>query len=273
MLAVLSGGPKQKRQPPPPAPHTLAAAAPAPCARAINGRQPLAVLPFLGDGPSGGVPIALHQSGAHGGRGVANPLEAVEDVGVAVDVTLGDLPVVGTRKMRFAGVAQHDPAVQLLQVHVERDAMDAVTLQLEGSQPAVQRWTVVLQAGGHPDGLRLDVHRHLQQRLGLVVLALPFGECRAHGDVQRRRPRQPGPRRRLGSGGQCDAARAEESRQQRQQAQARLVPQRRRVVGLHRDAGVFGPQHDACVGPRLEPGSRADADGGIDRLRAGVEEV
>ena len=41
-------------------------------------------------------------------RGIANPLEAVEDVPVAVEVTLGDLPVVRPGIARRAGVGEHD---------------------------------------------------------------------------------------------------------------------------------------------------------------------
>src|SRR6187402_145347 len=66
------------------------------------GRQPLAVLPLVGDGAAGRVPVAPDERRPHGGRRVANPLEAVEDVRVAVDVLLGDLPVVGAREVRLA---------------------------------------------------------------------------------------------------------------------------------------------------------------------------
>ena len=51
------------------------------------------------------------------------------------------------------------------QVDVERHAVDAVHLELERGDAAVERGPVVLQAGRHADRLGLDVHRHLQQRL------------------------------------------------------------------------------------------------------------
>ena len=50
---------------------------------------------------------------AHRRGGVPDPLEAVEHVAVAVDVLLGDLPVVGAGVARLARVAEDDPLLQL----------------------------------------------------------------------------------------------------------------------------------------------------------------
>src|SRR5258705_7645708 len=60
-------------------------------------RQPLAVLPFFRDRRAHAVPVALHEPLAHRRRRVADALEAVEDMAVAVDVLLRDLPVVRAR--------------------------------------------------------------------------------------------------------------------------------------------------------------------------------
>src|SRR2546422_23871 len=49
-------------------------------------RQPLAVFPFPGDLPADLLPVAALQRRAHRDGGVANPLEAVEDMAVAIDV-------------------------------------------------------------------------------------------------------------------------------------------------------------------------------------------
>src|SRR5204863_4173975 len=83
------------------------------------GCQPLPVVPFDGNLPADFVPIATLQRAAHRHRGVADPLEAVEDVPVAVDMTLGDLPVVGARVSWRAGVGEHDPALELGRVDVK----------------------------------------------------------------------------------------------------------------------------------------------------------
>ena len=45
---------------------------------------------------------------------VADPLEAVEDVAIAVDVPLGDLPVVRAGVARRAGVGEHDAPLELV---------------------------------------------------------------------------------------------------------------------------------------------------------------
>src|SRR5438552_6174504 len=58
------------------------------------GREALAVLPLCRDVAADIVPVPALQRVAHRAARVANALEAVEDVPVAVDVALGDLPVV-----------------------------------------------------------------------------------------------------------------------------------------------------------------------------------
>ena len=96
------------------------------------------------------VPVAALQRLAHGGGRVADALEAVEDEPVAVDVPLGDLPVVGAGIARLAGVAEDDPLLQLAEVDVERHAVDAVDLELQRGDAAVEGRPVVLQAGRAP---------------------------------------------------------------------------------------------------------------------------
>ena len=103
-------------------------------------RQPLAVVPLLGDARGRRRPSRRATSASRIARGgVADALEAVEDVPVAVDVLLGDLPVVGARVARLARVAEHDAAFELAQVHVERHAVDAVDLELQRGDAAVER--------------------------------------------------------------------------------------------------------------------------------------
>ena len=57
--------------------------------------------------------------------------------------------------------------LELAEIDVERHAADAVDVEFERGDAAVERRPVVLQSGGHVDRLRLDVHRHLQQRFRL----------------------------------------------------------------------------------------------------------
>src|SRR4029078_7885472 len=57
------------------------------------GRQALAVLPFGRDAAADRFPVAALERHAHLRGGVADPFEAVEDLAIAVDVPLGDVPV------------------------------------------------------------------------------------------------------------------------------------------------------------------------------------
>ena len=124
------GGARQNRQPPPPAPQTLAAFAPAACARAISvvdrrrrdaGCEPLAVLPF---GRQAASAVASQSPRASASR-IAAAVSRIRSkqsktCAIAVDVPLGDLPVVGAGVARLAGVAEDDARFELLRVDVER---------------------------------------------------------------------------------------------------------------------------------------------------------
>src|SRR5712691_7466198 len=138
--------------------------------------EALPVLPFLGNGAAHRVPVFDGKRGAHARRRVPDTLEAVEDVAVAVDVLLHDLPIVRAGVPRLARIAEHDSAFKLARVDVERHAPHAVDIHLDRGDAAVHRGAVVLQPRGNVDGLRLDVHRNLQQRLGLVMMTRPLGE-------------------------------------------------------------------------------------------------
>src|SRR5450759_2635931 len=126
------------------------------------GRQPLAVVPLDGNLATDLVPVAALERGPHRERRVADPLEAIEKVTVAAGVALGDVPVVRSGIARRAGVRQHDPALELLRVHAERDAPDAGDAELDGRDAAIQGGTIVLHAGRDADRLALHVHRDLE---------------------------------------------------------------------------------------------------------------
>ena len=68
---------------------------------------------------------------------------------VAVDVALGDLPVVRARVPRRAGVGEHDATFELGRIDGERHPPDAVDAEFDGRDAAVKRRAVVLDAGRH----------------------------------------------------------------------------------------------------------------------------
>jgi hypothetical protein len=193
-------------------------------------------------------------------------------VRIAVDVTLGNLPVVGARIARLARVAEHDAAFELAWVHVEGHARRLAGLQLDGGYAAVHGRTVILEARRHLDHLRFDVLRDVEQRLRIMLGAGVFRECAAYRDVHGRRPGNAGPGRRLAARGQANPVRAESMRQLRQQRQRGVGSQLiERQIFLF--IGVFRHQLDAVVRPCFDPCARAQRDSGIQGLRAGVKEI
>ena len=91
---------------------------------------------------------------------------------------------------------------RLERIHRELDAAHAVHAELDGGDPAVQRRPIVLKTRWDLDGLALNVHRDLQQIVGVHRLACPAGEGAARGDRQGRRSGDAGALGRLGPSGQ-----------------------------------------------------------------------
>ena len=75
---------------------------------------------------------------------------------------------------------------KLTEVDVKGHASNAIRIELDGGNAAVEGRPIVLKAGRNRDRLRLDVHRNLQQRLWFVVRPFPFGQRCADSDVQGR---------------------------------------------------------------------------------------
>ena len=200
--------------------------------RGHAGSQALAVLPFGGEAGRRRVPVAAGQRLAHGGGGVADPFEAIEDVLIAVDVPLGDLPVVGARIARLAGVAQHDAPLELLRLDIERHARQlSPASSSSAGDAAVHGRPIVLQPGRHLDHLGLDVLRDLQERLGSRSSAEIRRQGAADGDVQRRRAGNAAPGGRLAARRQADAVGAEAMDQPAEQRQRLVVAAADRTTG------------------------------------------
>ena len=84
------------------------------------------MFPLQRDLPADFIPVLPNQGVAHAGGDVANPLEMVEDVPVAVDVPLGHLPIIDSRLTGGARVRQYDSPLELGRIEVERHTTDAV---------------------------------------------------------------------------------------------------------------------------------------------------
>src|ERR1051325_1556131 len=95
------------------------------------GRETLAIFPLRGDLAAHLVEVAPLERDAHRDRCVANALERIVDLPIAVDVTLRDVPVVGSRVARCPGIRQHDSPFELARVDGNGRPLDAVHAQLD----------------------------------------------------------------------------------------------------------------------------------------------
>ena len=169
---------------------------------------------------------------------------------IAVEVALGDLPVVRPGVPRRAGIGQDDPALQLAGIDVERDPANAVHAQLDRGDAAVQRGPIVLDAGRHADRLAFDVHRDLQQIVGIGGAAGPARQRAAGGDGQRRRSRDAGAGGRLAARRQRGVLETVVPREQREQREVVGRSSSDQCAATTLPAGVDRAQLDRAVGPR-----------------------
>src|SRR6478736_8827917 len=73
-------------------------------------REPLPVVPFDGNLPSNLVEVLAVQRPPHRDRRIADPLEAIENVAVAIDMTFCNFPVVRSRIPPRTRIREDDPA-------------------------------------------------------------------------------------------------------------------------------------------------------------------
>ncbi len=153
------------------------------------------------------------------------------------------------------------------------DPPDPVDAEFHGGNPAVERRTVVLDAGGHVDDLGLDVLGDLHQQVVAQLPLAPRRQSAADRDVQGRRPGDAGAKRGIGPRPQLEPFRLEEVKQVAEQLQIVVGPQLRPVVHFDPDTGVFGDDRKPIVGPRTYRAVRPQADRDVQRLRAFVKEI
>ena len=213
---------------------------------------------------------------AHRDRRVADPLEAVEDVPVAVDVALGDLPVVRARVSRRAGVGEHDALLELARIDVERRrAMMPSTRELDrrrrrrrapagsparrsarGSSGTRRSSPPAAGARDRDDGVRSSAPARRSRRWSAPTIR----RCRRRPAIRRASSAS---RSRAGSGAPAArAARARRCRPARTNGRRATV----RSVSIDRSS-------TAAVRARFDLDVRAQADRRVQRRRAVVEEI
>ena len=103
------------------------------------------------------VPVAAKKRFVHGTRDLGNLLEVAEDMAVAVDVGLEDFPVIDAGLPRGAGVGKHKAGLDFFRLHGNGLAVDAIDVEVNGADPAIESGIVVLATGGHVDELRFNI--------------------------------------------------------------------------------------------------------------------
>ena len=97
--------------------------------RGDGGRIGAAKLPLLAQKASGLRPVGGSDGGAHGAGNFADSLEVAEDLAVAIDVALEDLPVVDAALTRGSGIGEDKAAVKFIGIAWNGVAMDAIDIQ------------------------------------------------------------------------------------------------------------------------------------------------
>src|SRR5205807_1579654 len=110
------------------------------------------------------IPVAVNQGAVHGAGYQGNLFEVAEYVAVAIDVRLEHFPIVDAGFAWRPRIGEHEPGFNLLWGNRDSLAVNAVDVEVDGTDPAVKGRIVVLAARGHVDDLRFDVlgnHPHL----------------------------------------------------------------------------------------------------------------
>ena len=101
-------------------------------------------------------------------RNGGDAVEVATHLGVAVDMRLGNLPIVDAGIARLAGVGEHDAGGQVARIDGHGFAGDSRRSQFDRTHPTVHGWVIILGAGGHLNDLRFDVLRDFSQFLEVI---------------------------------------------------------------------------------------------------------
>ena len=221
-------------------------------------------------------PAVADERRAHLARHVCDLLEIFLHAPPAVDVILEHFPIVDARLPRLAGVAEHQPPVELLQIARQRFAPFATGCQMDGHGPAERGRIVVLRPRRHAN----DDCFHVAADVNPVFLFQPgageFIERRADRHGHRARTAQPRAGRRLRRGRQREAlARAKNLHQFSQQRQLVALGslQRRQRGKLFAPPGIERYQRDSARAARrsLQHAGGVTRHGAIHRQRTGMK--
>ncbi len=162
--------------------------------RSGDGRRVAAAqLPLLPQESRGFLPVGGGEGRPHGARDGGDVLEVAQDAPVAVDVALEDLPVIDAALARRAGVGEDKAAVELGGIACNAVAMDAIDIEFDGTDAAVQRGIIILTSGGNTDELRFDVLRNLAELFRESLRAPKRASAEAVAIIKAEEPEIPAP--------------------------------------------------------------------------------
>ena len=84
-------------------------------------------------------------------------VEVTEDVAVAVDMGLEHFPVVDAGLAGRAGIGEQEAHLDFFRRDGHGSAANAIGIEIDGADAAVEGGIIILAAGGHADDLSLDV--------------------------------------------------------------------------------------------------------------------
>src|SRR6266700_3709834 len=212
----------------------------------------------------------------HGAGDLSDTLKVMEDLLVAVDVRLEDLPVVNARLARHSGIGQNKALVQVLRGHAHNSMMNAVRIKMYGAYASVERRIVVLTSGGDLDQLRFHVLRDHAELLSIQLFSGIACQCRRGGHHQRGRAGYTRSGRRLRAGFNFKSAFRRKELGQAGTQRVLWLAHRTQLIKAGKfffNVRVKGLEADFLVS---QPGNAAagkDVDGKIDRHRTGMKKV
>ena len=135
---------------------------------------------------SDGVPGSSTQRCTHLHGRIADAVEDLKYLLIAVNMSFCDLPIVRPRISRFACVADGDAAFECSDINVESLAFDAGRSEFDRCHAAVLGRIVVLKSGRNTDHLTFDICCDRNETIGRVTVADEFVESTYTSDVQSR---------------------------------------------------------------------------------------
>ena len=129
----------------------------------------------------------------HGAGDLADPLEVVEHLLVAIDVRFEYFPIVDARLARRSGIDQHEAPVQLFRRDADRGMVNAIGIKMNGAHAAIQSGIVILASGGNLDELGFNVLRDHANLLAISFLPVKRASAAVVAIISADEPEMPAP--------------------------------------------------------------------------------